>query len=86
MPTIQLVINYDVPHKKGNPEYELYLHRIGRAGRFGTPGVAVTLFDREEDEGMFWKIIEKYSMKDKVTKLDSPTMLGKIIGDLPTDF
>jgi ATP-dependent RNA helicase DDX19/DBP5 len=60
MPTIQLVINYDVPHKKGNPEYELYLHRIGRSGRFGTPGVAVTLFDREEDEEVFWKIIEKY--------------------------
>ncbi|TNV78952.1 hypothetical protein FGO68_gene461 [Halteria grandinella] len=86
MPTIQLVINYDVPHKKGNPEYELYLHRIGRAGRFGIPGVAVTLFDREEDEGVFWKIIEKYQMKDKVNKLDSPALLGKVIEELPTDF
>lgn len=86
MPTIQLVINYDVPHKRGVPEYELYLHRIGRAGRFGTPGVAVTLYDRDEDEQAFWKIIEKYSMKDKVIQLDNPEMLGKAIEDLPTDF
>ena len=86
MPTIQLVINYDVPHKRGVPEYELYLHRIGRAGRFGTPGVAVTLYDRDEDEEVFWKIIDKYSMKDKVIQLDNPEMLGKAIEDLPTDF
>lgn len=69
MPTIQLVINFDVPRQKGAPDFETYLHRIGRAGRFGQPGIAVTLFDREEDESFFWQIIEHYKMEDKVQPL-----------------
>jgi ATP-dependent RNA helicase DDX19/DBP5 len=86
MPTIQLVINFDVPHKKGEPEPETYLHRIGRAGRFGTPGVAITLFDRDEDEQNFWKIVDEYNMKDKTVKLDGPELVEKILNDLPSDF
>lgn len=69
MPTIQLVINYDVPQKKGVPEHETYMHRIGRAGRFGMPGIAVTMFDREDDERAFWETIEFYKMKEKVKEL-----------------
>lgn len=34
---VSLVINYDVP-----TEQESYLHRIGRSGRFGRKGVAIT--------------------------------------------
>jgi superfamily II DNA/RNA helicase len=34
---INLVINFDIPR-----EASTYTHRIGRAGRFGTPGIAVT--------------------------------------------
>mmetsp|Transcript_24703 Transcript_24703/g.4098 ORF Transcript_24703/g.4098 Transcript_24703/m.4098 type:complete len:93 (+) Transcript_24703:939-1217(+) len=33
---VTLVINYDMP-----TNYENYLHRIGRSGRFGRKGVAV---------------------------------------------
>ncbi|CAG8462896.1 6338_t:CDS:10 [Ambispora gerdemannii] len=33
---VNLVINYDLPvDMHGNPDYETYLHRIGRTGRFG---------------------------------------------------
>lgn len=34
------MINYDLPIKYGTrePDYEVYLHRIGRAGRFGRKG------------------------------------------------
>ncbi len=35
---IDLVINYDVPHDK-----EVYIHRIGRTGRAGKKGLAITL-------------------------------------------
>ncbi|XP_076312960.1 uncharacterized protein LOC143226196 [Tachypleus tridentatus] len=35
---VNLVVNLDVPW-----EVETYIHRIGRAGRFGTQGLAVTL-------------------------------------------
>jgi hypothetical protein len=37
---VNLVINYDLPvkHETSEPDYEVYLHRIGRAGRFGRKG------------------------------------------------
>merc|ERR1719384_1671937 len=39
-----LVVNYDVPvDKDGEPDYETYLHRIGRTGRFGRKGTAINL-------------------------------------------
>ncbi len=41
-----LVINYDIPvDKDGRPDYETYLHRIGRTGRFGKKGTAINLID-----------------------------------------
>lgn len=39
-----LVINYDVPvDGKGDPDFETYLHRIGRTGRFGKKGTAINM-------------------------------------------
>mmetsp|Transcript_1621 Transcript_1621/g.2313 ORF Transcript_1621/g.2313 Transcript_1621/m.2313 type:complete len:551 (-) Transcript_1621:270-1922(-) len=39
-----LVVNYDVPiDRDGNPDFETYLHRIGRTGRFGRKGTAINL-------------------------------------------
>jgi ATP-dependent RNA helicase RhlE len=40
---ISHVVNFDLPR-----EPESYVHRIGRTGRAGTPGVAVSLCDDEE--------------------------------------
>merc|ERR1719289_194365 len=40
---VSLVINYDLPNSR-----ELYIHRIGRSGRFGRKGVAVN-FVKPED-------------------------------------
>mmetsp|Transcript_11612 Transcript_11612/g.17041 ORF Transcript_11612/g.17041 Transcript_11612/m.17041 type:complete len:435 (-) Transcript_11612:322-1626(-) len=40
---VNLVVNYEVP-----PSKEVYLHRVGRAGRYGTPGMAVTLVENQE--------------------------------------
>ena len=57
VPEIQLVINFDVPAQAQGPnrqrvgDSENYLHRIGRTGRFGSQGIAITLYDRDEDEG-----------------------------------
>jgi len=44
--TVTLVINYDMPveyHNPRSPNYETYLHRIGRSGRFGKKGAAFNL-------------------------------------------
>ena len=48
---------------------DTYLHRVGRAGRFGTKGVAVSFVSSERDEAVlksiearFEKKIEEYSV------------------------
>jgi ATP-dependent RNA helicase DDX19/DBP5 len=41
---VSLVFNYDLPaDREGNPDFETYLHRIGRTGRFGKVGIAINL-------------------------------------------
>jgi ATP-dependent RNA helicase DDX19/DBP5 len=39
------VVNYDMPVERDQrtPNYETYLHRIGRSGRFGRKGAAFNL-------------------------------------------
>ncbi|WCJ26137.1 ATP-dependent RNA helicase DBP5 [Euphorbia peplus] len=58
---VNLVVNFDVPVKFENkePDYEVYLHRIGRAGRFGRKGVVFSLLMYDEDE-MIMNKIEQY--------------------------
>jgi len=41
---VSIVINYDIPKNK----MEVYIHRIGRSGRFGRKGVAVNLISEQE--------------------------------------
>jgi ATP-dependent RNA helicase RhlE len=43
VPSITHVINYDLPDEPEN-----YVHRIGRTGRAGAGGVAITFYDRHE--------------------------------------
>ena len=43
-------------------DYETYLHRIGRAGRFGRPGVALSIWDRRKDSEIFELIVKHYDM------------------------
>jgi len=40
---VSLVINYDLPNSR-----ELYIHRIGRSGRFGRKGVAINFVKSDE--------------------------------------
>ena len=40
---VSLVINYDLPTNR-----EVYIHRIGRSGRFGRKGVAINFVKEEE--------------------------------------
>ena len=74
MQTIKLVINLDVPIQKGKPDYENYMHRIGRAGRFGNSGVALTLL-----EAAFFNIVDHYKINDKVKPLEGG---GKQLSDI----
>ncbi|XP_071624468.1 probable ATP-dependent RNA helicase DDX20 [Heliangelus exortis] len=55
---VNLVVNLDVPL-----DWETYLHRIGRAGRFGTLGLSVTFCCRGEEENMMMKIAQKCNLQ-----------------------
>ncbi|NXC97619.1 DDX20 helicase, partial [Certhia familiaris] len=55
---VNLVINLDVPL-----DWETYMHRIGRAGRFGTLGLAVTYCCRGEEENTMKKIAQKCNLQ-----------------------
>lgn len=63
--SVSMVINYDVPMqpnamtRRFEPDPQTYLHRIGRTGRFGRVGVAVTFVsNRQEWEALM--IIQNY--------------------------
>ncbi|KAM4015172.1 ATP-dependent RNA helicase DDX25 [Anomaloglossus baeobatrachus] len=44
---VSIVVNFDLPvTAEGLTDYETYLHRIGRTGRFGKKGVAVNLVEK----------------------------------------
>ncbi len=51
---VNIVINYDF---LGPEETDQYLHRVGRAGRFGTKGLAISFISRPEDEAALQKVI-----------------------------
>ncbi|KAK4389082.1 Eukaryotic initiation factor 4A-3 [Sesamum angolense] len=52
---VSLVINYDLPNNR-----ELYIHRIGRSGRFGRKGVAINFV--KSDDIKILRDIEQYYM------------------------
>ncbi|KAL7884837.1 hypothetical protein AOLI_G00076070 [Acnodon oligacanthus] len=66
---VNLVINLDVPQ-----DWETYMHRIGRAGRFGTLGIAVTYCCHGEEENKMMAIAQKCSLH--LNQLPDPIPAG----------
>ncbi|CAG6021875.1 ATP-dependent RNA helicase DDX19A [Menidia menidia] len=66
---VSLVVNFDLPvDMDGNADNETYLHRIGRTGRFGRRGFAVTMVDSERSMGIINQIEMHFNRR--ITKLD----------------
>jgi ATP-dependent RNA helicase DDX19/DBP5 len=70
---VTVVINYDLPINNETKEvdYETYLHRIGRTGRFGKYGLAINFVDSQRTlmmvrslETHFGKLIKKLDAED----------------------
>ncbi|KAK8837695.1 hypothetical protein M9Y10_036230 [Tritrichomonas musculus] len=55
---VTLVINFDIPNKT-----DIYLHRIGRSGRFGRKGIAITFSASSSDDKKIHKLEKFYGMK-----------------------
>lgn len=82
VPEAQLVINFDVPQRDRQPDPVTYLHRIGRTGRFGSNGIALTLYDRDTDKECLDGIIKHYDMASKINELQGADHLKQLLKDL----
>jgi ATP-dependent RNA helicase UAP56/SUB2 len=55
---INVVFNYDLPN-----ESDQYLHRVGRAGRFGTKGLAISFVSGQSDVEILEDIQKRFEVK-----------------------
>jgi len=54
---VNIVFNYDMPE-----ESDTYLHRVARAGRFGTKGLAITFVSTEKDADVLNSVQERFEV------------------------
>lgn len=64
---VNLVFNYDMAESS-----DTYLHRVGRAGRFGTKGAAISFISNKEDEETMEDVKARFivEIKDLPDKID----------------
>lgn len=55
---VNIVINYDMPQ-----DSDEYLHRVGRAGRFGTKGLAITFVATADESDTLSKVQQRFKVK-----------------------
>jgi hypothetical protein len=70
---VNLVINLDIPHSGPT-----YLHRIGRAGRYGSHGIAISLVADGKELAQFRKVLGTTGESVSVAKLPGD--------EIPTDL
>mmetsp|Transcript_2239 Transcript_2239/g.7246 ORF Transcript_2239/g.7246 Transcript_2239/m.7246 type:complete len:242 (+) Transcript_2239:54-779(+) len=74
VPAVTLVIQFDMPTKKGGgADPETYLHRVGRTGRFGRPGCALSLIADEKEMKVLKQIEVYFSRENLVTEVPPDT-------------
>ncbi|WAR31700.1 DX39B-like protein [Mya arenaria] len=56
---VNIVFNYDMPD-----DSDTYLHRVARAGRFGTKGLAITFVSDETDAKVLNDVQERFESRD----------------------
>ncbi|KAJ2765215.1 Suppressor of the cold-sensitive snRNP biogenesis mutant brr1-1 [Coemansia nantahalensis] len=69
---VNIVINYDI-----SSEADQYLHRVGRAGRFGTKGLAITFIATDEDKKVLESVQERFevSITELPAEIDPKTYM-----------
>lgn len=79
---VNIVINYDMPEtdeKHGNGA-DTYLHRVGRAGRFGTKGLAITFVASPADSEVLNQVQERFDVdiKPLPEHIDASTYMNAV--------
>jgi len=54
---VNIVFNYDMPE-----DSDTYLHRVARAGRFGTKGLAITFVSDEQDAKVLNEVQDRFDV------------------------
>ncbi|CAI4763335.1 APG_G0049910.mRNA.1.CDS.1 [Saccharomyces cerevisiae] len=69
IPTVSMVVNYDLPTlANGQADPATYIHRIGRTGRFGRKGVAIS-FVHDKNSFNILSTIQKYFGDIEMTRV-----------------
>ena len=69
IPTVSMVVNYDLPTlANGQADPATYIHRIGRTGRFGRKGVAISLV-HDKNSFNILSAIQKYFGDIEMTRV-----------------
>jgi ATP-dependent RNA helicase UAP56/SUB2 len=73
---VNIVINYDMPESA-----DTYLHRVGRAGRFGTKGLAITFVSSSSDSDVLNQVQERFEVdiKELPEQIDTTTYSENLI-------
>jgi superfamily II DNA/RNA helicase len=58
---VNTVINYDMSNTT-----DAYVHRVGRAGRFGSKGITITFLATDEDKKVFDEVVKENNIKAAV--------------------
>ena len=73
---------YDLPvDQKGQVEFETYLHRIGRIGRFGKSGLAINFVDGRQSFSHLQKIESHFGKKIEQLKAEDVEEIEEAVGD-----
>lgn len=70
---VNVVINYDMSR-----DADSYLHRVGRSGRFGTKGLAISFITTTEDEGILEAVQKRFDVQvqDLPAEIDASSYMN----------
>ncbi|KAJ1612309.1 Sub2p like superfamily II helicase [Cryptosporidium canis] len=71
---VNIVINYDMPESTDS-----YLHRVGRAGRFGTKGLAITMVSSQTDSQVLNDVQSRFevNISEMPSQIDTSSYINQ---------
>lgn len=79
MEQVTIVVNFDLPMDQNRQaDYETYLHRIGRTGRFGKAGIAINMIDSPHAMQLCKDIEQHFSKKIQFLDAEDADEIEKI--------